>query len=122
MRRTKDILLEIEDVATFYQYLYLKPEHNIVVNNGLTDLKYELSDNLCTMKTNLKYPEFGASHDALDLTNILGIIDYLKTVPAVEYPDCFKNRWQEIKEITKSTLALNFVTGRNSKGGTNFYE
>lgn len=122
MERTKDMLLEIEDVAIFYQYLYIDPTHNIVVNNGLTDLKFELNDNLHIMKTNLQFPEFGASHEALDLTNILGIIDQLKTVPAVEFPDCFQNRWQEIKETTKSTLALNFVSGRNVKGGTNFYE
>jgi hypothetical protein len=113
MERTKDLLFEIGDVAIFYQYLYLDPTHNIVVNNGLTDLKFELNDNLHIMKTNLNYPEFGASNEPLDLTNILGIIDKLKTMPAVQHPACFQNRWQEIKEITASTLALNHFLGKN---------
>ena len=107
--RNKDMLLQIKDVAIFYQYLYMSPEHNIVVNNGLTDLKFELNDNLRIMKTNMNYPQFGASNDPLDLTNIMGIIDKLKEMPPTQFPETFKNRWQEIKETTMSNLALNLV-------------
>ena len=110
--RNKDTLLEISDVAVFYQYLYMSPEHNIVVNNGLTDLKFELSDNLRIMKTNMNYPQFGASNEPLDLTNIMGIIDKLKEMPPNQFPQSFKNRWQEIKETTISNLALNFFKRR----------
>ena len=119
--RTKDVLLEISDVAIFYQYLYMSPEHNIIVNNGLTDLKFECTDNLHIIKTNMNYPEFGASHEPLDLSNILGIIDKLKTMPPNKFPETFKNRWQEIKETTMSNLALNVVNQRTPKGGTNWY-
>lgn len=110
--RKRDILLEIEDVSIFYQYLYLSPEHHIIVNNGLTDLKFELTDDLKIMQTNLSFPEFGASNRPLDLTNILGIIDKLKNTPPNQFPETFKNRWQEIKETTKSNLALNFFSER----------
>ena len=119
--RTKDMLKEIEDVAIFYQYLYMSPDHNIVVNNGLTDLKFEVNDKLQVMKTNMKFPEFGATNEPLDLTNIMGIIDKLKEMPPNQYPETFKNRWQEIKETTLGNLALNFVNQRNPKGGTNWY-
>ena len=105
--RTKDILKEIEDVAIFYQYLYLSPNHNIIVNNGLTDLKFELSENLHILQTNMNFPQFGASNEPLDLTNILGIVDKLKKTPAIEFPDYFDNRWTEIKTITQSNVALN---------------
>ena len=105
--RTKDILLEINDVAVFYQYLYMSPEHNIIVNNGLTDLKFELSDSLRIMKTNMNYPQFGASNEPLDLTNIMGIIDKLKEMPPIQFPQTFKNRWQEIKTITTGNIELN---------------
>ena len=105
--RTKDILKEIEDVAIFYQYLYLSPNHNIIVNNGLTDLKYELSENLHILQTNMNFPEYGASNRPLDLTNILGIVDILKKTPAIEYPKYFDNRWTEIKTITQSNVARN---------------
>ena len=110
--RNKDILLEIEDVSVFYQYLYLSPEHHIIVNNGLTDLKFELTDSLKIMQTNMNYPQFGASNQPLDLTNILGIIDKLKNTPPNQYPETFKSRWQEIKETTISNLALNLIRER----------
>ena len=117
--RSKNILKEIEDVAIFYQYLYMSPEHNIIVNNGLTDLKFEISENLQTMKTNMSFPQFGATVEPLDLTNILGIIDKLKNMPPNQYPETFKNRWQEIKETTLGNLALNFINERHPNGGTN---
>lgn len=117
--RTKDTLKEIEDVAIFYQYLYMSPEHNIIVNNGLTDLKFEVNDNLQIMKTNMNFPQFGATNEPLDLTNILGIINKLKTMPPNQFPETFKDRWQEIKETTLGNLALNFFNERHPKGGTN---
>ena len=120
--RTKDTLLEIGDVAIFYQYLYMSPEHNIIVNNGLTDLKFECTDNLHIVKTNMRFPEFGASIEPLDLSNILGIIDKLKEMPPNQYPETFKNRWQEIKEMTMGNLALNFFNQRSPRGGTRLYE
>ena len=110
--RNKDILLEIGDVSVFYQYLYLSSEHHIIVNNGLTDLKFELTDSLKIMQTNMNYPQFGASNQPLDLTNILGIIDKLKNTPPNQYPETFENRWQEIKETTMSNLALNLLEER----------
>ena len=119
--RTKDILLDIDKVAIFYQYLYMSPEHNIVVNNGLTDLKFECTEDLRIMKTNMHFPDLGAVHEPLDLTNILGIIDKLKEMPPNQYPDVFKSRWQEIEDTTRGNLALNFFNQRNVKGGTNWY-
>ena len=110
--RNKNILLEIGDVSVFYQYLYLSPEHHIIVNNGVTELKFELDDNLRIMQTNMKYPQFGASNQPLDLTNILGIIDKLKNTPPNQYPETFKNRWQEIKETTMIDLTLNLIKKR----------
>jgi hypothetical protein len=110
--RNKDILLEIEDVSVFYQYLYLSPEHHIMVSNGITELKFELNDSLKIMQTNMKYPQFGASNQPLDLTNILGIIDKLKNTPPNQYPETFENRWQEIKETTMGNLALNLLCER----------
>ena len=107
--RDKATLLEIRDVAIFYQYLYMSPDHNIVVNNGLTDLKFELTDDLRLMKTNMRFPQFGASNEPLDLTNVMGIIDKLKEMPPNQFPETFKNRWQEIKETTMSNLALNLI-------------
>ena len=77
------------------------------MNNGLTDLKFELTDNLQIVQTNMNYPQFGASNQPLDLTNILAIVDKLKKTPAIEFPEYFDNRWTEIKTITQSNVALN---------------
>ena len=119
--RDKNTLKKIEDVAIFYQYLYMSPEHSIVVNNGVTNLKFELNDDLQILKTNMRFPEFGATNEPLDLTNIIGIIEKLEEMEAVDFPEMFENRWQEIKDTTKANLALNYVNQRNANGGTNLY-
>ena len=49
-------------------------------------------------------------------------IDKLKEMPPNQYPETFKNRWQEIKETTMGNLALNFFNQRSPCGGTKLYE
>ena len=105
--RTKNMLFEIEEATIFYQYLYMSPEHHIIVNNGITDLKFECTDDLRIMKTNMRFPQFGAVNEPLDLTNVLGIIDKLREMPPEMYPDTFQNRWQEIREIALMHIATN---------------
>jgi hypothetical protein len=48
----------------------------------------------------------------MTIPNMLGIIDQLKTVPAVEFPTCFANRWEEIKTITDTNVAQNKMNRR----------
>lgn len=107
--RTKDILFEIADIATFYQYLYMDETHRITFNNDLTDLTLNMNENLCIMCKNERFPDLPPTSfsDMLSPSNVLGIINRLKDAPATEFPTSFKNRWEEIKAITKATVALN---------------
>lgn len=105
--RTKDILLAIEDVAIFYQYLYIG--NKITFNNGLTDLTLSMGENLCTKCKNERFPDLPPSDftDMLTLPYILGVIDILKESKAVEFPTSFANRWEEIRTLTTEDVVLN---------------
>jgi hypothetical protein len=107
--RTKDTLLEIADVAIFYQYLYMDKDHKITFNNDLTNLTLSMNDSLHVMCRNCNFPDLPPSDfsDMLTLPYILAVIDRLKDMPATEFPSSFKNRWEEIKTITQTNLTLN---------------
>lgn len=107
--RTRDTLIEIADVAIFYQYLYMDENHRITFNNDLTDLTLSMNNNLRVMCKNERFPDVPLADfsEMLTLSYILAVIDRLKDMPAVEFPSCFKNRWEEIKTITQTNMALN---------------
>ena len=107
--RTKDTLMAFEDIPLLYQYLYMNEEHSITFNNGITDLKIRMTDNLSVMCKNLRFPDLPELDWTENLTpnNCLGIIEYLKTIPAEEFKESFGNRWEEIKTVTLHNLALN---------------
>lgn len=107
--RDLDTLFEIEEVTVFYQYLYMNENHCITFNNDLTDLTLSMKENLNVMCRNERFPDVPLMNysENLTLSNILGIIDRLKSMPAVEFPDCFKNRWEEISGIVAVNVASN---------------
>lgn len=107
--RTKDTLLEMNDIAILYQYLYMDEKHNIIFNNGLTDLIIHMNESLSVMCKNLKFPDIPEMNWTENLTpaNCLGIINILKGMPPEEYKNSIKNRWEEIKTITLTNLSLN---------------
>ena len=37
----------------------------------------------------------------------LGVIDILQETQAEEFPERFKNRWEEIRQITLTNLSIN---------------
>lgn len=115
--RTKDILLnDFDEAKILYQYLYMSPSHKIRINNGLCDLDISMTDNFGFRAVNLNFPD----NPPLDYTEImtlaqtLGIIEYLKSQPAVEYVGSFKSRWDEIKTITETNVGLNKFYDKNN--------
>lgn len=108
--RDKDTLFEFEDFTILCQYLYLNPEHFIIVNNGLTDLKLQMNDDLKILCTNMNFPDLPPMNfSSRFYDEFQGIIERLKEQKPLEFND-FKNRWEEIKEITLANLALNKKT------------
>lgn len=110
--RSKDVLLnDFDDVKILMQYLYMSEEHTVVFSNGLTELSISMTDDFHFLCQNLNFPDIPPMRfdDQMNLPYILGIIDVLKDTKAIEFPDRFSNRWDELKTLTMANLALNMT-------------
>lgn len=112
--RTRDILISMEEIPILLQYLYMDEHHFITIDNGITKLEIRMRDSCSFHAKNLKFPDLpGLDYtDMMTTSNMLGIIDQLKHVPAVEFPTCFSNRWEEIKIITCTNVVQNKMNRR----------
>lgn len=104
----------MEEIPTLMQYLYMSEHHRITIDNGVTKLEIRMTDGCNFAVKNLRFPTHPEMNynDMMTIPNMLGIIEQLKTVPAVEYPTCFANRWEEIKTITTTNVAQNKMNQR----------
>ena len=112
--RTTEILFALEEIPILYQYLYMDENHCITIDNGVTTLEIRMTKNCFFYAKNLRFPDVPELNytDMMTIPNMLGIIDQLKHVPAVEFPTCFTNRWEEIKTITDTNVAQNKMNRR----------
>lgn len=112
--RTKDVLFEdFNRVKILCQYLYMDENHFIDVDNGLTTLRIRMSENLGFLCKNLRFPDLPEMSYTEEMTirQIVGICYKLEEMPPTLGFETFKNKWQEIAEITSSNLGLNKYTG-----------
>lgn len=107
--RDKDALFGLENVCILNQYLYMNEENYVIVNNGVAKLRIRMDEELNYWCKNLNFPDVREMlyNETMYLENCLSIIEQLKKQPAFELPNNFDNRWEEIKTLTKSNLALN---------------
>lgn len=111
--RNKDTLFEFENFTILCQYLYLDPDHYIIINNGIADLKLQMNDDLKILCTNMNFPDLPPMNfTSRFYDEFQGIIDCLKEENPLEF-NCFDNRWEEIKDVTLSNLALNKLERRH---------
>ena len=112
--RSANILFDMEEISILYQYLYMDENNSIIVDNGITQLQIRMNDSCYFISKNLRFPDVPeiSYTDMMTIPNMLGIIDQLKSVPAVEFPTCFTNRWEEIKTITNTNVAQNKMNRR----------
>lgn len=108
MRNTQT-LIELEEISVLWQYLYMNEEHFITIDNGLAKLEIRMNENCTFHAKNLNFPELpGLNYtDMMTIPNMLGIIDQLKHVPAVEFKDSFKSRWEEVRTIALANVCQN---------------
>jgi hypothetical protein len=113
--RTTNTLFDMEEIPILWQYLYMDENHFITIDNGVTQLEIRMTERCCFRTKNLKFPTVQELNytDMMTIPNMLGIIDQLKNVPAVEFPTCFANRWEEIKTITTTNVAQNKMNQRS---------
>lgn len=108
--RTKDVLFDFEKIPILFQYLYMSADNRITFNNGITDLRIRMTDGLEILCQNLSFPDVPETNFTSEISSpnqCLGIIEILENMPAEEYPQAFKNRWQEISDLTRANLSLN---------------
>lgn len=107
--RTKDNLFLLGEVSTLLQYLFMSEEHTITFDNGITDLKIRMDENFHILCKNLRLPNVPESDFTEQMTPAytLGVIQILQKTPPIEFGESFQNRWDEIKTITSTNLALN---------------
>lgn len=107
--RTKDNLFLLKEISILLQYLYMNEKHTVTFNNGLTDLQIRMDENFNVWCKNVQFPDIPESNFNGQMTTLymLGVIQILQNVPPVEFENSFKNRWEEIKQITLANLALN---------------
>jgi hypothetical protein len=113
--RDVNTLLDLDEIPILWQYLYMNPEHYITVDNGVTKLEIRMRDNCSFHAKNLNFPDLPDLEytDMMVIPNMLGIIDQLKNVPAIEFPAEFKSRWEELKTITLANVVQNRMRLKN---------
>ena len=79
---------------------------NDILLDGFNDIR--------TLQRYLYLPDACFSESMTNKT-MLGIIDQLKENPATEYPNSFKNRWDEIVSITSANVAQNEYKWANGR-------
>lgn len=112
--RTTETLFDLEEIHILWQYLYMCEDHYVTVDNGITKLEIRMTDNCYFKVKNLRFPDLPDLNytDMMTIPNMLGIIDQLKHVPAVEFPTCFNNRWEELRTIVLTNVAQNKINQR----------
>lgn len=106
--RSKDILAHgFDEITILLRYLYMSEEHFVVVDNGLCKLEIRMTPSMQLTAKNLNFPDVPASTRDIVLPELLGIIEQLEEAPAVEFPQRFQNRWEEIKTICADNLVNN---------------
>lgn len=114
MERNNITLFAFEEIPILLQYLYMSEDHKILIHNSIgVPLEIYVVTNsegdIFFRCRNLNFPEL----EPMDYTkevhpeNLLRIICQLKKEPAAQYPQAFDNRWDEIRDITLTNLALN---------------
>ena len=88
---------------------YLAIGEKITINNGCADIEIWMEDGYKIKALNLHFPTLPPYKydNEMTLENVLlGIIPALKNQKPKEY-ESFENRWEEIKVLSLSTVALN---------------
>ena len=115
--KTKTTLFDFEKVATLLQYMYLDEKNKIVIHNAI-NVPFELymveyeDESVHIMCRNLNFPDLEPRlyDDECSPNTLINIVYCLQNEPAVEFPERFSNRWEEIAMISEANVSLNKFT------------
>lgn len=99
----------LDEVNILLKYLYLSEDHFVEFKNKMgVRFKLWMKDDSTLMRQMINgVTDMEFTSDDINHKTLMGIIAQLKEQPASEFPDTFKNRWEELKEMTMANLALN---------------
>lgn len=109
MRDSVTLVEGMENVKILLQYLYMDESHHIIVVNTI-DVPLKISmDELGNFECiNMNFPDLPPMKNYdFPISQMLAAISQLEESPATEFPATFKNRWEEIKNLTLSNVSLN---------------
>lgn len=106
-------LEKFDDINILLKYLYLSEDHNVEYENSMgTVFSLRMEDDMELKRKIVKGFEgtVGLEFKGHDMTHehLMAITEQLKETPAKDFPERFSNRFEEIKTITLSNLALNY--------------
>lgn len=107
--RTKDNLKLMEEITILNQFLYMDENNYIEFRNGDFIRVLKINDNLdyiASIKNSSLIP-LKVNSD-MNIRVLGDIIEQLKEQKPFMKDTNFKSRWEEIKEITKANLYMNF--------------
>lgn len=109
MRDSVTLVEGMENVKVLLQYLYMSEEHHIIVKNVIdVPLKLSMDEDGDFECINMNFPNLPPMRNYdFPISSMLAAIDQLKEQPATEFPERFKNRWEELRELTLANVALN---------------
>lgn len=104
MSRTKDILIEgFDNIQILQRYLYMSEDHFIEIINRIgVKLQIRMGADLDYWCKNMNFPDLPDMNwsERMTTRTMLSIIEQLKNAPAVQFPERFSSRWEEIQSIT----------------------
>ena len=111
--RNKNIMFELTDISILLQYLYQSEDHEVRIRNPFAYLRYKMDEELNILWFNENFPELGWGYAQLSFQELLAIKRLLEeNVEDIKFPEIFKNKWEEIKQITLTNRILNNSTKR----------
>jgi len=106
--RTKDVMHELEDITILLQWLYQDDDHEVRIENSVGFMRFKMDEDLNIMRFNENFPEIGWGYCELTVRELFSIKRQLEeTTGDIMFPNKFKNKWEEIKRMTLSSLWLN---------------
>ena len=109
--RTNDVLVNgFENMKILFQYLYMNEEHYVEVTNSVdVKLRITMNDYGLFKVLNMNFPKLDpvVDVDKMDVLECMAIIRQLEEQSPLMENAIFKNRWEEIKTITNSTVFMN---------------
>lgn len=108
--RSRDILEKLDKVNLIQKYLYMAEDHHIDIYNAInTPLRIYMDERCNVWCKNMNFPDTPPMNysEEMSVGMWLAAVDILSVQPAVEFPNRFKNRLEEISQITMMNLAIN---------------